>query len=299
MKDYLERVPYLAIPNFWTSEEYFLRAGWQVRKDGAWVWIVDSTERPMLPPVFLERAGSLPGLPPAESLPYWAGWPWPWDRRRDVLRPASPWEPAFLDFNYIYNPVAFSKMEGGSWGVYRKNVRKWPRDHPQWSYGAGRVPRETDLARLLEEWATVTDPGGGLYDPEVMVSFVMEGNHRAFLWEQDRLVGANVWDLNSVFVNFRYCVCDPEEPFLSEFLRWLFYQRIYDMFPLLGKKLVNDGGVLGRESLRRFKNKMNPAAVYEIYGWTKERRKTDGESQQEDSTGDPEEGGSRTEGEGD
>jgi len=58
---------------------------------------------------------------------------------------------------------------------------------------------------------------------------------------------------------YRYCIADPDEPFLDEFMRLLFYQRN------AAGKLVIDGGVLGRPGLERFKDKLNPVKKRPVY----------------------------------
>jgi len=87
------------------------------------------------------------------------------------------------------------------------------------------------------------------------------------------LVGLNVWDENYAFVNYRLCI-DNGEPYLQEFLRYLFYTQ--DV--LATERWVNDGGSLGREGLERFKLKLNPVAVWKVFSSRKEGNYVVGEA---------------------
>ncbi len=83
------------------------------------------------------------------------------------------------------------------------------------------------------------------------------------------MVGMNVWDENHLYINYRLCIVDPSERFLDEFMRYLFYT---DPLIMEQNKLVNDGGVLGNEGLKRFKDKMNPFSVRPVYSWTRKNK---------------------------
>jgi hypothetical protein len=72
-----------------------------------------------------------------------------------------------------------------------------------------------------------------------------------------RLVGINIWDSSWMFTNFRYSFTDPDEPYVAEFLRLLFYRSQTGM--------INDGGSLGDPNLERFKDKLNPYRKNKIF----------------------------------
>jgi hypothetical protein len=78
--------------------------------------------------------------------------------------------------------------------------------------------------------------------------------------DSGKVLGINIWDLNDTYINYRYCFCS-NEPFLSEYMRLLFYT---DPEILSTGKLVNDGGCLGNDNLKAFKKKLNPISVREV-----------------------------------
>ena len=47
----------------------------------------------------------------------------------------------FLDWEYIFDPNSFKDLSGKKWEVFRKNIRKWPRNNPNWVY-SGHIDKE-------------------------------------------------------------------------------------------------------------------------------------------------------------
>jgi len=84
--------------------------------------------------------------------------------------------------------------------------------------------------------------------------------------ENEQLMAINAWDENWEFINYRVCIVRQNEPFLDEFVRWLFYT---DSQIQSSGKLVNDGGTLGSPGLERFKDKMNPYRKRITHSWIK------------------------------
>jgi len=103
-----------------------------------------------------------------------------------------------------------------------------------------------EVLDVLSQWLSTKQEE--IHDDEVMLLYLTEGNNRKALFENDELLAINVWDENPTFINYRYCVCKPV-PFLSEYARYQFYT---DPCILSKNKLVNDGGVLDKESLLFF-----------------------------------------------
>lgn len=228
-----------ADPNFFMSWDYLTLKQLECRVDGG-RWGFGEPGEPgwYLPPVCGRRLECIGGT--------WAGLP-------DVVGRE------LLDCEYLYDPKQFLDLSGSRWKVYRKNVRKWPSRGPgvvtYRGLAAGELAPET--ANLVAQWAD----GRELYDPETMIRVALDGRHRWGLFRSGELVGLNVCDVNWRYVNFRLCV-DNGDPFLQEYLRHQFYtsRRVQ-----CWGRLVNDGGSLGSEGLRRFKEKLNPLVTRAIY----------------------------------
>lgn len=244
-------------PNFWCSEEYARRAG--------------LTER-------YTQAGDICGVFDGEQLvlpPLTGGgeFQWPEEFPADLWSDVAGFAPtggvaSFLDWEYIYEPRAFLKMEGGRWMTFRKNARKFPaRAGRELSY-VELAPEQAPeaLTALLVEWLEAKGADAEIHDGDLLLDYVLNGDHRKALFDAaGGLWGVNVWDENYCYVNFRFCVCRGE-PFLSEYMRWLFYT---DAAILSKHKPVNDGGTLGSERLKFFKDKLNPTRVREVKGWVR------------------------------
>lgn len=255
---YLEELEKRKIdPNFWTSEEYFQKAGLKMMYENGWL--------------FMEEGGVavVPPLPIEPSAPF----------SREVWSDFHPTEAppffgplisTFLDFEYIYDPLHFNNMEGARWSVFRKNCRKWP----QRNIGKIEYKRVPNLCpgiyELAVNWLTSMDNAGQkeIHDGEVLLAYLYKGFNRKGLWLDGKLMGVNIWDTNYKFINYRYCICQPDQPFLSEYLRWLFYtDRVIQLNRKQTGRLVNDGGVLDRPALKSFKDKMNPFHVRPVHSW--------------------------------
>lgn len=248
-------------PNFWCSEEYAGKAGLIERKirDGGTVRVLDpATGWDVLPPIH-----------PTDG--YSHGWKGP-ERIWSDFEGYNPegYNKHFLDYEYIYDPRAFTDMSGGKWMVFRKNSRKWPRRHGHaGSYMSVEfaAPERWEIEELLVSWLGTLPEDGEVHDDEVMLKYAFEGEHRVCLWDKDtKLIGMNVWDSNWRFNNFRYSICQPQ-PFLAEYMRLLFYTQPEILAGAQNGKLVNDGGILDRPSLKTFKDKMNPLRVRKVHSW--------------------------------
>lgn len=245
-------------PNFWTSRAYLERAGAVEQTKGNLIWL-EADEVPLFPT--LSFSGMV--APMRE-------WPvqYCWSDFEGFSSETTNKE--FLDYEFIYNPTDFLEMAGGKWAVFRKNSRKFPARNPGFTYSRDPVPTETELISLLQRWAARFGEDDTIHDFSVILTYLKDvGPNSDFGWkalrlEDGLLVGINIWDRSWKYINFRYCFCDQEYSFISEYLRWLFYT---DPAILKQNRLVCDGGVVDRQELKAFKEKMNPLRVREVYSW--------------------------------
>jgi len=242
-------------PNFWTSAEYFNRAGWRDNSFDGWVWIEDESGKCMLPPL-IQR-----GATPQTQFPMGIDYVW-----SDFPNWGQPdWNKWFLDFEYLYRPKSFHKMEGKRWMKFRKNIRKWPRSlpdkiEPEYTFA---TPIKSNVEELFVEWMGTFGEGLSFYDPDVMADYVFHPPHHqaAYLYAGGKLMGMNIWDSNHMFINYRYAI-HREEPFLNEYLRYCFYMDKWESLTI-----VNDGGCCGSKGLKQFKDTLNPWRIREVYTW--------------------------------
>jgi hypothetical protein len=240
---------YRVLPNFWATEDYLLSCGAEeFIKDGL-LW-VEADGVCLFPPLVVSKAVFLSKV----DREIWS----------DFLGTHLVGESDKLDLEYIYKPSNFFSLSGKNWTVFRKNIRKWPRINPGWTYREIQEDNDTDQVRnLLIKWLDSRDRDEDIHDDEVMFDYIMNGNNRKGLWDTEGvLVGLNVWDFSWLYTHYRYCICLPI-PFLSEFLRLLFFQQDATRM----KRLVNDGGVLDEVGLERFKDKLNPIEVRTVKSW--------------------------------
>ncbi len=250
---YIQRAHELNItPNFWLGEEYvrFLFLNPQsvsMETNGKVIWIQEE-DWAVFPP--LPISGGLTDdtekyCPP---LKIWS----------DFDNFALGEKMDFLDWEYVYHSDEFRNMSGKKWAVFRKNSRKWARNKDDWRYTED-LPRHADIRQLLYKWLD-SRKNEEIQDFEAMFHFLFEGSQRMFLFEKDMLMGVNAWDSNGSVLMYRYCLSDPDEAFLNEFLRLLFYLS-------MPGKIVIDGGSLDNPGLEKFKDKLNPAKKRQVYSY--------------------------------
>lgn len=252
------------VPNFFCSEEFKLRAGIQELTKGGWVyWDWDGMV--VHPPLPIGEKFSCPTSDIANTI---------WSDFENLSAPPN-YTPKFLDYEFIFDPQSFLHMEGGHWQVFRKNCRKFPRrfqDNLKYDWISryveefGSFKAETELNGLFIEWLKSKPKDEEIQGDEIMANYLQHGANRKVLYaNKGPIYGINIWDANYKYINFRFTFNRPED-FISEYLRILFYT---DPVILKTGKLVNDGGCVGSESLRKFKLKMNPVKVREVRGWSK------------------------------
>ena len=263
MQEYLGLLEKFNIsPNFWCSQEYFERARLTKLRQ-KWHVIMDPDWGPMFPPIH-EQIGLLYNSDKVPSLTQiWSDFP------HYELHGAKP---KFLDHEFIYRPSDFLEMEGGNWAVFRKNCRKFPkRLGGSWSYERKEVYKaqfgenqfEKTLSNLMIIWLDSLE-NMKVQDDKVLVEYLDHGKNCKVLYDSGGTIfGANIWDFNYKYINFRFSI-SVRENFAGEFLRWLFYT---DPEILTSGKLVNDGGSLGNQKLYDFKVKLNPVSIREVKSW--------------------------------
>lgn len=236
-------------PNFYCSIPYWQVSGTELKQDDGYYWL-ECDGVCLIPPISLYEDQPIP-----------VNFIWSDFQNYNM---GEPWYKTFLDWEYIFNPKDFSDLSGKKWRKFRKNIKKWPTNNENWQYTL-ESPKSEELYDLLLEWlqnksetAQDSDIIGGLVtDEEVSIQ-------RKYLFNNNELIGVNVWDENYHYINFRVSITHEEEPFSDEFLRWLFYT---DPTILKSNKLVNDGGVVDNPNLEWFKDKMNPYIKRPVYSW--------------------------------
>lgn len=229
------------IPNFWLSSGYLQIQKVSIKTNNKLLWI-EEDDWVLFPPLPLRG-----GLNEYPKMRIWS----------DFANFSVGEKESFLDWEYTYYSDWFKpeRMVGKEWAVFRKNSRKWARGRG-WRYSP-HPPSNNAISALLIRWLESKD-NATIEDFESMEWFLMNGTHRGFIYDQDRLVGINVWEESGSFLIYRYCITDPEEPFLNEFARLLFYQS-------MPGKMVIDGGSLNDPGLERFKDKLNPIRKRAVY----------------------------------
>jgi hypothetical protein len=257
IRTYLKRAEELGIdPNFYLSEAYLILSNAVCHTKRGWVWISEG-DWCLFPPLPLNPLAIV--LPPYELRKIWSD-----------FEGKSPnyFHSEFLDWEYILNPTHFNNLSGGKWESYRKNVRKWPKIHPNWEYSNIFIGKE--IQELLGEW--LEGKKDNVQDADLLATFIIipqddsfMGIYRKFLYDSDgKLVAINVWDENYKYINYRYCIVKDKNPYLDEFARYLFYT---DPEIQAKGKLINDGGSIGNKGLEKFKDKLNPVRKREVHSW--------------------------------
>lgn len=250
-KVYLEILEKLKIiPNFFISESY-LNFHKEIELWKRWdlVYAV-SGDALIFPPVVIPTKNNTAFYGLSHYKEIWCDW----ESKPYMVEDWSNKPVLFLDWEYIYDPKHFMDLSGGKWKTFRKNINKWPSRNSDFIYTDKR-PDPYKIADLLLKWINNREV---VYDAEYLVELATNDKITdvfiTYLYKRDRtLVAMNIADQNWFYINYRWCITDPDEPYLEEFTRLLFYRSMINM-----GKLVNDGGSLGYPGLERFKDKLNP-----------------------------------------
>jgi len=259
-QEYIENLKFFNIePNFYCSDEYLEKSKLKIKLIKNVVYIED-LDWFVFPPFNINNGEFIP-MKKKEKI--WADFP---DSR------IEKGTPEFFDFDYLYNPNDFNDLSGKKWKVFRKNIRKFPN-----RYSAGNlfyVPLdfylnkfgnkiyEIKVLELLENW--LESKNENIEDDENLLHYIFDGKNRWLLISDDEeILAINIYDFNYKYTNYRYCVC-KNLPFLSEYARFLFYTKIFE---IRKNFIVCDGGILGKKSLKDFKDKLNPFKVRVLNSW--------------------------------
>jgi len=170
-------------------------------------------------------------------------------------------EKKFADFEYIYNPVDIINMKGRKYHVFRHNINKFREKNYQIEYREGS---KDDIHEIGEKWLIGQHRTKKDMPVESWIFFAEDFLNGKVLYLDGEPVAFNLWDIGLKYVHFMVNCSDPDIEFLNEYSRYLFYLDISTRYPNM---LVNDGGTLGSEGLRRYKNKLNPVAIRSRYSW--------------------------------
>lgn len=246
------------LPNFWMSEEYVVKARLKIVEYKSTGVVSGFTSESSL--ITSEKDEFEWFFPPRNSMDnffyqtsnYYADFIFTGN-----TVPTMPVN--FLDYQYIYNPKNFLDLTGKKWKTFRKNIKKWQGNRPgKLKYEQIKGDEHQDeIEDLVLKWSD----GRTLYDTEVFIRYMFDGENRWGLFKDNILIGMSVFDENFKFINYRYCI-DNGDAFLNEYVRYCFY-----MSPVIQnkKKLVNDGGSLDSEGLRKFKLRLNPIYIGKVY----------------------------------
>lgn len=246
-REYLMRIKELKItPNFFMSETYFQQPALIGKEKDGWLWIEE--DGVILFPA-IPRDGCQ-ALCPVTG--FWASTP------DTVIRKGF----RFLDYQFIYDPKGFVSMKGGKWETFRKNSRKFIKRYPNLEYVSHRD--ECQVRNLLADW--LEQRKEDFYDAEFLINCILHPrptDYIKYLYRGQELIAINYADENYMYINYRFLIC-KNEPFADEHARLCFY---LDNTIQMKNKLVNDGGCLDSEGLKRFKEKLNPIEITKIYSY--------------------------------
>lgn len=246
-------------PNFFVSFPYLESCGAVLVEENGWMWW-EADGFCLFPPIH-------PDIPYQDSFRspidfIWSGF------KENIIG----FIPQDLDWEYIYDPKKFLNMSGGCWSVFRKNVRKWPRKNPNFSYIPEAVSQIGDLKGeiqdLLVRWLKRREKDA--QDPEVLIRMGLNppiGTEHSYLMDGSKLASLAIWDRNWKYINFRFLITRGD-PFLDEFSRLCFYK---DIAGRGSGMLVNDGGSLGKSGLEVFKDKLHPVRKIKVHSWRRKQ----------------------------
>jgi hypothetical protein len=253
-------------PNFYCAKPYLVATGAEcfITGDNMWTFVlesVDGTQVCLFPPLPTEYNDSRNPCELFDEI-------WSTFNEHPV---ADCYQKTFLDYQFIYDQRELIQMKGPQYSTFRKNVRKWPARtglRLEWA-PLSAVPIE-EVQYLCGYWIEYHQ--SDLQDYDTMLQYILaptEGGNVEGLVDNYGVLRAIIcWDGNNVFINFRYCITHPDEPFLEEYARLLFYQKSY-VQANRPYRFVNDGGVVDSEGLEHFKDRLNPVYKLNTYSLKK------------------------------
>ena len=227
------------IPNWNVSEEFFWTLGWKIIKENGRLSVRNAQNELMLPRVGDTGVEREPRETVYSDFPSSGG-----VNKRHTL-----------GYNYIYDPKSFLDLGGKEKKSFRKNVESF----------------EKESSSIVYAQLTSKDTFSGLEkDPQILQYFDCIGPNQCFgLWVDKILIGANLWDENYKYTNFRFSIIPRRGRFsrfrfAKDYLRLQFFTKN----AISIGKLVNDGGDDDSVKLRRYKMKLGPVERHIIYSWS-------------------------------
>jgi len=256
------------VPNFYCSKAYLYACKATLLEVEGW-WIVKDVPNDiiMLPPIPMDRKNVGEPLPDYPIDIIWSDTP---GMSHEVLAgiiQGNCLEPHFLDWQYVYDPKNFLKLEGGQWHTLRKNIRHARNEYPELYL----VPFQgylNQIKKLVGDW--IVERKDTIQDAETIAEYLIfnppdKCEIRALVDIHGNVKGVLAWDYNWKYINFRYCITESL-PYLNEYARYLFY--VSEEILKDGRK-VNDGGIVDTPGLEFFKDRMNPYSKTPIHSWRK------------------------------
>lgn len=265
-------------PNFWCAPLYLSVIGAvEERHSDGYVCLItgEEGEQTLFPPIPVSHymnGLAEKGIECPNTRDIWAGF-------SNTVFPSSGCK-TLLDHEFIYDPAEFTRMKGKKWMKFRKNSRKWMRRKIfQEGWEDKRDIRfiqlkegecDTEVFQLIEKWLTARGDDSYIHDGETLLKCAAIYPFRLALVSPSsgRVWAISIWDYSWKYINYRWIIVDPEEPFLDECMRLSFYLEMHRRHPGV---FVNDGGNLDNEGLYRFKESINPIAINKIYSWERNK----------------------------
>lgn len=250
-------------PNFECSQEYFSAAGWTEHIQQGKIKVMDKEGCQMLPSLDVQSGKIL-------NDPCFIGLP---NMSKEIS--VGP----LLDQEFIYAGLPHDfDFAGGPWKTTRKNMRKAEKElggilgfelvQPYEEQGKYQV-LQAAIEKMLIDWGGNRD----MFAPDLFCHFALNGQNRIIVRTPEKMIVALLaWDGNYKYVNFRVCLTAPVDG-LSDWCRIKFRQIIGRKFP---KHLINDGGVCKNPTLLKYKKRLCPEKINDIYSIEKPEAPTNG-----------------------
>ncbi len=256
-------------PNFYCSLAYLTASGAQcyLTPDGDWAYVVDADDGDpvcMFPPV--PANDRVAAEVPRDQWPALFGFIW---SGFNGYPAPEGYETELLDYQYIYDQRSVAAAEGAAYATHRKNARKWPNrtGHRLEAIAAVRLAQPV-IQELCGVW--LEERGGDVEDVPNMLRYLLTpppgGIVRALVDPYGYPRAIIAYDMNHRYINFRYCITRPGEPFLEDYVRSLFYASPA-VQAQAGTRLVNDGGMVDSPGLAQFKERLCPVERLSCESW--------------------------------